>query len=234
MNFELEEDLVQTTLPANSQVDYWRQIDFATPEELRFEITVIGAGGIGSPVAFTLAKMGCSRMTLVDFDRVEAHNLPNQMYRPADLGTPKVEALAEIIAEFTGTLPQAAFRRYQGDPLSGVVISAVDSMATRSQIWSSIKGNVRVPLYIECRMGGEEARVYALNPVVPSEQREYEKSLYSDGEAVELPCTAQAIIYCPMFVAGTVAKMVQAYAKRQALPIDGIVKILDLKGLNLY
>jgi len=66
--------------------DYWRQLDIVSSEELDFPITLIGCGGIGSPVAMALVKMGCGQISLYDPDCVEAHNLPNQMYRLEDVG----------------------------------------------------------------------------------------------------------------------------------------------------
>src|SRR5207244_2983363 len=82
--------------------DYWRQLDLITPGELKLPITVVGAGGIGSPTALALAKMGCSRLTVYDPDLVEPHNLPNQFYRLKDSARPKVEALRDLIRSFTG------------------------------------------------------------------------------------------------------------------------------------
>ena len=44
------------------------------------KILIVGAGGIGSTTAYTLAKMGCSNITVVDFDEVEIHNCSSQFY----------------------------------------------------------------------------------------------------------------------------------------------------------
>jgi molybdopterin/thiamine biosynthesis adenylyltransferase len=57
---------------------YWRQADLISPEALAATVTIVGAGGIGSPVALALAKKGCRTLTRYDPDMVEAHNLPNQ------------------------------------------------------------------------------------------------------------------------------------------------------------
>ena len=80
-------------------IDYWRQLDILQPDDLVRPITIIGVGGIGSPVALALTKMGCRRLTLFDPDTIEPHNLPNQLYRLRDVGRPKVEALADLLRE---------------------------------------------------------------------------------------------------------------------------------------
>lgn len=54
---------------------------------------VLGAGGLGSPVALYLAGAGVGRITLVDDDRVDATNLQRQIaHTEQRLGMPKVES----------------------------------------------------------------------------------------------------------------------------------------------
>ena len=62
-------------------------------------VLVIGAGGLGSPVALYLAAAGVGAMGLVDDDTVSLSNLQRQiLYRSADVGRRKVEAGAEALA----------------------------------------------------------------------------------------------------------------------------------------
>ncbi|MFB6843991.1 ThiF family adenylyltransferase [Streptomyces sp. NPDC056373] len=57
-----------------------------------------GIGGIGGIVAQHLAGAGVSRFRLVDHDTVARHNLNRQFtYGPADVGTPKPQALARSL-----------------------------------------------------------------------------------------------------------------------------------------
>ncbi|MEM8960719.1 MAG: molybdopterin-synthase adenylyltransferase MoeB [Acidobacteriota bacterium] len=56
-------------------------------------ILMIGAGGLGSPIALYLAAAGIGTLGIVDFDRVETSNLHRQvLFGDSDLGVPKVEA----------------------------------------------------------------------------------------------------------------------------------------------
>ena len=56
---------------------------------------VIGAGGLGGPVAYALAAAGARRIVLCDHDRVELSNLQRQIqFTTADVGRRKVDALA--------------------------------------------------------------------------------------------------------------------------------------------
>jgi len=60
---------------------------------------VIGAGGLGSPVALYLATAGVGRITLVDHDTVDLTNLQRQLaHTMARLGQPKAHSAREAIA----------------------------------------------------------------------------------------------------------------------------------------
>ncbi len=56
-------------------------------------VLVVGAGGLGSPLALYLAAAGIGRLGLVDFDVVDESNLQRQvLHGTASLGRPKLES----------------------------------------------------------------------------------------------------------------------------------------------
>ncbi len=59
---------------------------------------VAGAGGLGSNAVMCLARAGVRHLVVVDHDVVEAANLDRQAFTLAQVGRPKVEALAENVA----------------------------------------------------------------------------------------------------------------------------------------
>ena len=62
------------------------------------KVLVVGAGGLGSPVALYLAAAGVGRLGLVDDDAVSLSNLQRQiLFRTADVGRAKVEVGAEAL-----------------------------------------------------------------------------------------------------------------------------------------
>jgi adenylyltransferase/sulfurtransferase len=66
--------------------------------DLSGPVAIIGCGGLGVPAAWTLALGGVRRLRLIDDDAVERSNLHRQvLYREADVGTPKTEALARAL-----------------------------------------------------------------------------------------------------------------------------------------
>ena len=69
------------------------------------KVLVVGAGGLGSPLALYLAAAGIGRLGLVDDDAVSLSNLQRQiLFRTSDVGRAKVEALAKRMVRTTGPL----------------------------------------------------------------------------------------------------------------------------------
>ncbi len=58
-------------------------------------VGIAGAGGLGSNVAFALARAGIGRLVIADFDRVQPSNLNRQQYFIDQVGERKVAALRE-------------------------------------------------------------------------------------------------------------------------------------------
>ena len=194
-----------------------RQRDLLPPEKLAaLEVTIIGAGAVGSFTALTLAKMGVTHITVYDGDVVEEHNLPNQWYRSRDLGRRKVDALAEIIHEFTDVTLTTHPRHYTHENLTGIVICAVDTMDTRLLIWREVK-KLKPVLYIDARMGAEVGKIHVVHPADPASRRKYEEDLYPSSEAFHAPCTAKATVYCAAGLAAYIADTVAGYAVGRAV-----------------
>ncbi|MDD5226716.1 MAG: sulfur carrier protein ThiS adenylyltransferase ThiF [Candidatus Omnitrophica bacterium] len=57
------------------------------------KIGIAGAGGLGSNCAACLVRVGFKRLTIADFDVIDATNLDRQFYFEDQVGTKKVEAL---------------------------------------------------------------------------------------------------------------------------------------------
>ena len=100
---------------------------------------VIGAGGLGSPVALYLGSAGVGRITVVDDDVVDETNLQRQIAHNLDrLGTPKAESIRAAIAAINPD-PKVTPRVQRADaalldellPDVGVVIDCCDNFATR-------------------------------------------------------------------------------------------------------
>jgi adenylyltransferase/sulfurtransferase len=103
---------------------------------------IIGAGGLGSPVALYLAASGVGRITLCDPDSVDLTNLQRQIiHRNASVGRPKVDSARDTLAQVN---PESRIiglqERVSGDRLdelvadADVVLDCCDNFATRHAV----------------------------------------------------------------------------------------------------
>ena len=103
---------------------------------------VIGAGGLGSPVALFLGTAGVGRLTLVDHDSVDLTNLQRQIAHRMDrIGRPKVESAAESVHAINPGVEVVALRERADaarlDELVAahdVVLDCSDNFATRQAV----------------------------------------------------------------------------------------------------
>jgi adenylyltransferase/sulfurtransferase len=100
---------------------------------------IVGAGGLGSPIAIYLAAAGVGHIGLVDFDRVDETNLHRQvLYGTKDIGRPKLESAREHLRDLN---PEVEVTTHDGaltsdnalDIIRGydVVLDGTDNFPTR-------------------------------------------------------------------------------------------------------
>lgn len=197
---------------AGAESRFLRQLDLVPMGALeKAHVSVIGVGGLGSFAALTVAKMGIGMLDLYDGDTVEEHNVPNQVYGPGAVGRMKVEACADVLRNLVDdiSLSPRMYNVYSDMVLQApIIVTCVDSMEARAEIWKAIKQSPAVEAVIDARAGAEQLRfIYA--PVTESVR--YEKTLYTDEDALPLPCTARAIIYTSFVAGGIIASLVKAH-----------------------
>ncbi|HRI17384.1 MAG TPA: molybdopterin-synthase adenylyltransferase MoeB [Burkholderiaceae bacterium] len=103
---------------------------------------VIGAGGLGSPVALYLASGGVGQITLVDDDTVDLTNLQRQVaHRTTAVGTAKVDSAAQTMRDINpGVRIEALNQRADAALLdtlvarADVVLDCSDNFATRHAV----------------------------------------------------------------------------------------------------
>lgn len=134
------------------------------------KVAVVGLGSGGSHVAIELAKAGVGKFVLVDFDRIELHNIIRHICGLSDLGRLKTNVMRDRIldknpfaeVEIFNTninILDDARRILKG---SDVVIAATDNIRSRLNI-NTISIELGIPtFYGKCAVraaGGEVLRV---------------------------------------------------------------------------
>ena len=207
---------------------YSRQQDLVPMKKLlKHRVTVVGVGAIGRQVALQLAAMGVPKMQLIDFDKVEEGNLAAQGFFEVDLGTYKVDAVAEICSMINSNLviecSQEAFRidKSYGD----VVFCCVDRMDARRQIWDCVKD--KTEFFVDSRMSAEVIRRIVVAGSDKGSKVYYPTTLFSEAEAFPQACTAKTTIYTANIAAGLVCCEYAKWLRDMPFDYDMMLNMLS-------
>jgi len=198
-------------------------------------ILIVGMGGLGVPASWALARAGASRLTLVDPDPVELSNLARQViYRPVDIGTPKVEAAARWLGEhFPGVsvehhaiaLDVANAARFVA--AHDFVIDATDSPATKFLI-----NDTCIDARTSFVYGGVIGMTGQVMTVIPGETACIRCVFETPPDEAEIQSCREAGIVGP--VAGAIGEMQASEAMRalraQTFSLSGKILTYDASG----
>ena len=95
----------ESGLTSSDRIRYSRQLSlagFGLEGQLRLKnsrVEIVGAGGLGCPVAIYLAAAGVGSISIIDNDSVELSNIHRQIaFRSADIKKPKAQSLADTMS----------------------------------------------------------------------------------------------------------------------------------------
>ncbi len=91
---------LNTPLPSREEIDAalaLRHTKEIQEKISRARVAVCGLGGLGSNIAFALARCGVGHLHLIDFDCVDLTNLNRQQYSVSQLGQSKAFALRDSL-----------------------------------------------------------------------------------------------------------------------------------------
>ncbi|MGE5180527.1 MAG: HesA/MoeB/ThiF family protein [Acidobacteriota bacterium] len=122
--------------------------------------TIVGAGGLGGPLALALGAAGLE-LTIVDPDTIDASNLHRQLqFTPGDLGKPKASLLAAAVVARGGRARGYPTRwtSEDADDISGdceLIVDGSDDPATKFAVadWAVANGRPYV-IAAALRFGG--------------------------------------------------------------------------------
>ncbi|MCW8918384.1 MAG: molybdopterin-synthase adenylyltransferase MoeB [Gammaproteobacteria bacterium] len=195
-------------------------------------VLIIGAGGLGSPVAIYLAAAGVGQLTLVDFDTVDLTNLQRQILHGShDIGRPKVESARDSLRALNPEVRVEAINaRLEGAALlaevarADVVVDASDNFATRFAVNDACVA-ARKPLVsgAAIRMEGQVAVFHNERPESPCY-----RCLYRDEQELAQTCSENGVLSPVVGIIGAI----QATEVLKALlgigeTLDGRLLLLD-------
>jgi molybdopterin/thiamine biosynthesis adenylyltransferase len=120
------------------QIELWGE---ARQQSLQKKsIAIIGCGGLGSSLGIALGSSGIGKIYLIDFDKVEMHNIHRQIaFTKEDIGKYKSEVLAHLLkarCDFVETEPFTGdFETFCKEDISlDLIIDATDNLPVRAKI----------------------------------------------------------------------------------------------------
>ncbi len=179
---------------------------------LNANVTIIGAGGIGSPAIQYLAGAGIGNLRVIDDDRVDASNLQRQtLFGTDDIGTPKAEAAMRAIARLNPDVKLVPIlQRLDADNAeallhdSDVILDGCDNFATRL-IVSDTATRLRIPL-ISAAVGQFEGQLSAFRGWEEG-QPCYRCLVGDDPARADASCADQGVLGALTGVMGSLAAL---------------------------
>lgn len=188
-------------------MDLSKGYEFFNPAKCdRMRIHIIGCGSVGSTLAVSLARLGLTKISLYDFDVVEAHNLANQMFTTEDIGKPKTTAVAEMLHKINPDIDKdlkVFDEGYSNQRLGGYVFLCVDSIELRRRIVKENAANMNIKAVFDFRTRLTDAQHYAADWANPQMQDSLLRSMEFTEEEAKA-ATPVSACNVALSVAGTI------------------------------
>lgn len=200
-------------------------------------VLVVGAGGLGSPVAMYLAASGLGHITIADHDVVDLTNLQRQIaHTTARVGHPKVESASQAMLALNPEVRVTALAHKldaaQLDacvPTVQVVVDCCDNFATRQAVNAAcVKHKVPLVSGAAIRMDGQLAVYDARDDTSPCYA-----CIFPPNEAPEeVRCATMGVLAPLVGVIGTMqametVKLLAGIGSR----LTGRLQMLDGRGM---
>ena len=193
------------------------------------DVTIAGLGGIGSYVVFMLSRLDVNTMTLYDPDIVERVNLSGQLYNSNQIGDYKVDAAADMIANYSNYCSFIAKHEKldENSMISKVTICGFDNMKARKDAFRNWTNFVaRLPeeergecLFIDGRLAAEELQVFCIKGDDTDGERRYEPYLFSDSQAAPTVCSYKQTTFMANMIGSIIVNLFINFVANQCNPL---------------
>jgi len=188
-------------------------------DEIRKSVVIIaGTGGIGSNLAFQIARMHPATLVLYDDDRVETSNMSGQLFSRDDIDRYKVFAVADMIGKYTTmTNAFAVNTKFTSRSEAGdIMMCGFDSMSARDIFFSSWRKHVEMKpfnerrkcLFLDGRLSIDTLQVLAMTGDDDYSINRYRREfLFSDHEAESTVCSLKQTTYLACMIASVMTNL---------------------------
>ena len=161
-------------------------------------ITIIGAGGIGSFVLQGLTMMGWKCIHIWDNDLVSPHNLSTTAYPLNTQDIPKVEAaniIHSMYSENWQTLKTYNDMFTKNSKIEPNMIVCTDDMESRKMIYNRWK-ELNKGFFIDLRMGATTVEMVTMTPGNDT----YDKYWIATNDVPEAPCSQKHTVFATQHI----------------------------------
>lgn len=187
---------------------------------------IVGLGGIGSWTSFAIGKLGVKSINLIDHDVVSPENMAGQMHFDSLIGQSKVVSMRRVLDAFRTISLVGCYRERvtRNKVFSGHVISCLDNMESRREVYEAWKRNVdskSKSVFIDGRLSAEMYQIICMESSEEENMKRYEEQyLFSDAEAEEQICSYKQTTFMAMQIGGMIAnvfvnKLCQVYMQSE-------------------
>lgn len=193
-------------------------------------IIIAGIGGIGSNVAFQLARMIPANLTLYDDDNVEMVNMAGQLYSYSDIGKFKVNAMADMIYNYTSMKQILAVQsKFTSDKEPGdIMICGFDNMRARRIFFNSWCNHISDKsmeerakcLYLDGRLSMDTLQILCIRGDDQYNIDRYEREfLFTDYEADATICSMKQTTYLACMIGSLMVNLFTNFIANSLNPI---------------
>lgn len=193
-------------------------------------IIIAGIGGIGSNVAFQLARMIPANLTLYDDDNVEMVNMAGQLYSYDDIGKSKVDAIANMISKYTTMKQILAIKdKFTSTKEPGdIMICGFDNMRARKIFFNSWHNHISEKseedrakcLYLDGRLSMDTLQILCIKGDDQYNIDRYKKEfLFADYEADATVCSMKQTTYLACMIGSLMVNLFTNFIANSLHPV---------------
>ena len=193
-------------------------------------IMIAGCGGIGSNLAYQIARLKPYAITLYDDDIVEMANMSGQLFRSSDVGRSKVAAVHDTIRDYTSMYNVRAIDVKFGatTPATDIMLCGFDSIEARKTYYNAWKNRLlnlstsgkKHCLFMDGRLTIDTFQVLCITGEDSYNMDRYEREfLFDESQAEAVICSMKQTTYLACMIASVMTNLFVNWVANSTDPI---------------
>ena len=193
-------------------------------------VIIAGIGGIGSNLAFQIARMAPENITLYDADTVEVANMAGQLFSMVDVGRTKVAAITAMISKYCDLRQVNAIAEpFTPDTEPGnIMMCGFDNMTARREFFNIWREHVKNKpeeerakcLYLDGRLSMDMLQIFCIQGNDSYNMSRYKREfLFFDSEAEQTVCSMKQTTYLACMIGSLMTNLFTNFIANTLNPV---------------